>query len=74
MPPLLFFHCRGCSSHRHQGQGGTVVGYLVEELVVIAAIIIVVIIIELVAVVAAGGRCPGGGHGGPAGNVGIIGQ
>ena len=53
---------------RRQGRGGTVVGYLVEELVVIAAVVIVFVI------VAAKGRCPGGGHGGPASNLGVVGQ
>jgi hypothetical protein len=65
---------RGCGSRRRQGRGGTVVGYLVEERIVIAAIVIVVVIVKLVAVVAMGVRCPGGGCGGPAGNVGIIRQ
>ena len=59
---------------RRQGRGGTVVGYLVEELVVIVAIVIIVVIVKLVVVVATGERCPGGGHGGPAGNVGFVGQ
>ena len=59
---------------RCQGWGGTVVGYLVEELVVIAAFVIVVVIVKLVTVVAAGGRCPGGGRGSPASNVGVVGQ
>ena len=64
----------GRGSRRRQGRGGTVVGYLVEELFVIAAIIIVVVIVELVAVVAMEGRCPGGGCGGSAGVVGVVGQ
>ena len=53
---------------------GHVVGYLVEELVVIATIVINLVIVKLVAVVAMGVRCSGGRRGGPAGNVGVIGQ
>ena len=64
----------GRSSRHCQGRGGTVVGYLVEELVVIAAIVVIAVIVKLVAFIVAGGKCPGGGRGGPAGNVGVVGQ
>ena len=72
--PAIVVRCRGRGSHHRQGRGGTIVGYLVEELVVIAAVVLIVVVVELVAVVAAGGRCPGGGRGSYAGNVGVVGQ